>query len=81
MATNIGDLVNDVVSTGGKVKGWQASLKIAEERLINALALAGTPLKVGGSVVIGTTLIKMPYSSLPLEFSDIANVDPSQVVE
>jgi hypothetical protein len=76
MATNIGDLLNDVLVIGTNVKAIQQRHKEAETRLVDALALVGKPLKVGGSVVIGETLIRRPYEHMPLDSVDIANIDP-----
>ena len=79
MAILLCDLVRDMELADAAVKVAESHQDEAKTRLLNALALIGNPLKVGGSVVIGDKLIKRPYETLPLVMTPIVNV-PSDLV-
>lgn len=79
MAILLCDLVRDMEIADAAVKVAESHQDEAKTRLINALALLGTPLNVGGSMVIGDKLIKRPYETLPLVMTPIVNV-PSDLV-
>lgn len=76
----LSDLLRDVRLTKDIEAGAIAQRKEAEERLINGLALIGTPLLDKGRLVIGDTLVSRPYVMLGLELSQIENVPVDSVV-
>lgn len=80
MATNISDLLHDVIIQAAETKDAQRELAERETRFINGLALSGNPLNVSGEVVIGNVIVRRPYSHMPLVVAEIANVAPETVV-
>ena len=76
----IGDLLNDLWITEWAVNVAEQHRKEAATRLIDGLALVGSPLKVGGFVVIGDTMVKRTYETLPLELSRVENIPTNTVV-
>lgn len=79
MAILLCDLVRDMEIAEAAVKVAESHQDEAKTRLVNALALLGTPLNVGGSVVIGDKMIKRPYETLPLVITQVVNI-PSDLV-
>ena len=75
------ELVNDILITQAAVTTSIANRKLADKSLLEALAAAGTPLNVGGQVVIGGILITRPYEHLELKTSDVLCVDGGTNVE
>jgi len=80
MATTISDLLNDVIVQAAEAKDANQKLSENSTRLIDALALIGKPLAVGGEVVIGNLIVRRQYSMIPVTVSDIANICPDTVV-
>lgn len=69
------ELINDILITQAAVTASVVNRKLADKALLDALAAAGTPLNVGGQVVIGNVLITRPYEHLDLKMSDVLCVD------
>lgn len=80
MSILVSDLVRDLKLTADAVKEAEKHRKEAETRLIDGLALIGTPLNVGSFVVIGDTMIKRQYAMLAVEISSVTNVPAETVV-
>ncbi len=74
------ELVNDILNAHAEVKAADIKRRLADKSLLEALAAAGTPLNVGGQVVIGGVLITRPYEHLDLKTSDVLCVDGSETV-
>lgn len=64
--TTLGELVRDCQIHADAAKEAEKLRKVADERLVNALALIGNPLPINGRVVIGSTIVSRPYEMLPL---------------
>lgn len=77
----LSDLVTDVVICKRNLANANADLTSAQNTFLNALAMNGTPLVVGRSIVIGDKLFNRPYTYGQLEVVDIANVPASTVVQ
>ena len=80
MSVLISDLVRDLQITLAACDEANARLREAQARLLDGLALIGTPLNVNGTVVIGNLMLKRPYATLPLEVETVANVPCDTVV-
>lgn len=79
MATTLNDLLNDVILQTAERKEAERRMTEVSTRLIDALALLGKPLSVGGEVVIGSAIIRRPYTTMPVVVSDISVVDACEV--
>ena len=71
----LGELVRDCQTTAATAKEAEERRKIADERLVNALALIGNPLPINGRVIIGNTIVSRPYEMLPLRI-EVADCFP-----
>ena len=71
----LGELVSNIIIAADDVTSAKEARKIADNRLIDALALMGKPLDpTTGRVVIGNMLITRPYPTLDLEFKPVVNL-------
>lgn len=75
------ELISDILLAQSAVTTAAVKRKLADKALLEALAAAGTPLNVGGQVVIGSVLITRPYEHLDLKTSDVLCVDGGTNVE
>ena len=71
----LGELVRDCETTAAMAKEAEARRKIADTRLVDALAMIGNPLPINGRVVIGGTIVSRPYEMLPLRI-EVADCFP-----
>ena len=76
----LGELVSNIIIAADDVKNAKEARQIADDRLIDALALMGNPLEpTKGRVVIGNILISRPYPTLELEFKPVVNLPDGAV--
>lgn len=73
--STLGELVRDCQVHADAAKEAEKLRKVADERLVNALALIGNPLPINGRVVIGSTIVSRPYEMLPLRI-EVADCFP-----
>lgn len=69
----LGELVRDCQIHADAAKEAEKLRKVADERLVNALALIGNPLPINGRVVIGSTIVSRPYEMLPLRMEMVCS--------
>ncbi len=69
----LGELVRDCQTTAAMAKEAEERRKIADTRLVDALAMIGNPLPINGRVVIGGTIVSRPYECLPLRMEMVCS--------
>jgi hypothetical protein len=81
MSVLVRDLLNDLQIAIAAVRVAEKNRAEAEKSVIAGLEAIGKPLVEKGCVVIGDTMLKRPYMTLPLEVSAVTNVPVDLVVD